>query len=393
MNSSDFFILICWFSFSVLFVAIPDFFASFSCMLTCWMSAPEGTYFSEAMCGFQSFYLTFGFTCNSWMNAAIVYQVHKLLRFSGGRRRYFPPTTREIFKQAGLIYVYAGIWALLAAFNFSGLPMESHAYYGYACFPMETADRATTFFFYLVFVPMIMFVPTTYVFGATLHIYWHGLLPPGGKTRKISFFLLRIVFVYLIVWAPFLGIAIIGNFVTIDSWVQFITSVTSHLQGLVTTVVVFYTNPQLRKSMNSVMRCDWKTIDFEEPEPDEENDGGSRWWEMGRRLRSSLKSWRASRRGSSSKLSSKRSHGENEETDNNTRPFSSEPPDDPPGNPDDREKSNASASERPPEISSSGAVDAPLSQGPKRSGTSSITWEDQGVVEQEKEAVDDDEVV
>lgn len=38
-------------------ITFPDFVMSFMCLLTCAMSASSGSYYSEVMCGFQSWYL------------------------------------------------------------------------------------------------------------------------------------------------------------------------------------------------------------------------------------------------------------------------------------------------------------------------------------------------
>ena len=66
----------------LLFIAIPDFYSGCSCMLTCLLSVRGSTYYSEAMCGYQSFYLNATVSANTWLNAVIVYQIHKLLRYS-----------------------------------------------------------------------------------------------------------------------------------------------------------------------------------------------------------------------------------------------------------------------------------------------------------------------
>jgi hypothetical protein len=75
------------FNFYLIGIAVPDFCASFFCLLTCAMSAPMSQFYSEAMCGFQAFYLCWSFSSNAWLNGVIVYQIHKLLRYSNIRMR------------------------------------------------------------------------------------------------------------------------------------------------------------------------------------------------------------------------------------------------------------------------------------------------------------------
>lgn len=61
----------------LLAVVVPDFISSFSCLLTCAMSAwnGQGVYYSDQMCGFQIFYLVWGFTSTCWMNGVIGHKV------------------------------------------------------------------------------------------------------------------------------------------------------------------------------------------------------------------------------------------------------------------------------------------------------------------------------
>jgi hypothetical protein len=92
------------FNLYLLLIAIPDFVASSSCFLTSVMSAPASKFFSEAMCGFQAFYLTFAFAGNALMNAVFVYQIHKLLKYSHRRRTYFPPTRQQVLGLAAAVY-------------------------------------------------------------------------------------------------------------------------------------------------------------------------------------------------------------------------------------------------------------------------------------------------
>jgi hypothetical protein len=255
------------FNLYLLFIAIPDFIGSFSCFLTCAMSAPKAEYYSEAMCGYQASYLTFAFTSNAWLNAVIMYQVHKLLRFSHNRRRYFPPTKKQVFRNTAVVYSFAFILGMLAGFtpNIPGIPMESHAYYGYACFPMD-GDESLTWFFYFVFCPLTLLIPFNYTLGVMFHIYWYKLLPAEGRRRNIALFLGRVVAVYFLAWFPFLVIILIGNFVTINPWVNFTKSSISHLQALFTTVVCYHTNDELKASMRAIIWCD--RCSQENPEPD-----------------------------------------------------------------------------------------------------------------------------
>mmetsp|Transcript_12207 Transcript_12207/g.29084 ORF Transcript_12207/g.29084 Transcript_12207/m.29084 type:complete len:385 (-) Transcript_12207:255-1409(-) len=244
------------FSLFILFMAIPDFLGAFFCLLTCALSATRSKYFSEAMCGFQSFYLVFAICGNCWINFVIVHEVHKLLTYSQNRRRYFPPTRQQVFCKVAAVYAYASIWGLLAAFPIPGMPFQTKAYHGFACFPMEQ-DTASTWFFYFAFLPGILLCPFMYSLFVIGRIILKGMLPQSGKRRKLSIFLMRLIGVYFFGWTPFLTFAFMGNAVHLSSWVFWGGAAMSHLQGLISAVVVFCTSDDIRRQMILVLRCNF----------------------------------------------------------------------------------------------------------------------------------------
>ena len=190
----------------ILAMAFPDFAGSFLCLLTCSLSAPGSDFYSEAMCGFQSFYLVFAFAGNAWTNVAIIYQVNKLLVYSHNRRRYFPPTRHQVLCHITAVYIYAVIWASLVAYPLQGMPIQSKLYYGFACFPMEQ-DTQSTVFLYLAFLPGILLCPFLYTLFIMGRIKFKGMLPKEGRRRNLSIFLMRLIMLYFVGWLPFLILA------------------------------------------------------------------------------------------------------------------------------------------------------------------------------------------
>eukprot|EP00980_Cylindrotheca_fusiformis_P012131 scaffold2929_cov107-Cylindrotheca_fusiformis.AAC.10 len=215
------------------------------------------------MCGYQAFYLTFAFTANAWMNAVIVHQIHTLLKYSQQRRKYFPPTRKRVFFHTLTVYTYSFIWGMLASFHVPGFPLKSKLYYGFACFPMEY-DVPSTYIFYVVFLPCILLLPCIYSLGVLFDILRNKLMPSEGKRRKISIFLIRLVGVYFLVWLPFVVSAFVGNFVALDSWIFWGGAAISHFQGAISSVVVYYTNDDIRRQIKAMLCCGF----FKEDDPD-----------------------------------------------------------------------------------------------------------------------------
>ena len=218
------------FNWYLLFISIPDCLAAFFCFWTCVLSIQKGEYYGEAMCGFQSFYLTWAFTSNTWLNARIVYEIHKLLRYSNIRKRYIPPTINDVIKQGFGVYLYSLVWAILAGFNFKGFPMESGLHRGFACFPIDT--EGSVWFTLAIYMPLTILLPSFYAAGAMLHIWKKGLMPAEGRRRKIALFLLRVIVVYFFIWGPFLLVYFLLYAVDLSPWFQFSISMASHLQSV-----------------------------------------------------------------------------------------------------------------------------------------------------------------
>ena len=146
----------------------------------------KSAYQSEWMCGFQAFYLNVSFTANMWLNAMIAFQIHRILRFSNVRRRYMPPTKRQVVTQAGLVYACTIFWGFLCAFNPPFLPRSTHLWAGFVSMPMEY-DLASTLFFFLVCIPLAMTGPMMHFFHVAMDIYRNNPLPPLGGDERWSF--------------------------------------------------------------------------------------------------------------------------------------------------------------------------------------------------------------
>lgn len=151
------------------------------------------------------------------------------------------------------MYVYATFWAFIGAFNIPAIPLETHAGNGFACFAMEV-DKASTIFYYLVFLPAILVIPICYFFYVMIDIWRRNLLPPLGRRRNLSLFLLRMIALYFTIWFPFLVVSLVGNFVQLSVWVKWAGALISHCQGIVTAVFCL-TNPDIMEAFQATIRC------------------------------------------------------------------------------------------------------------------------------------------
>lgn len=92
------------FNLYLVFMMIPDLIMSGFCAFTCIGNAiTRGALMSHGMCYFQSWYVVFGFSGSSWMNALIAAEVYRMLQhpftFSGAAI-YQPPTLSRISRDS-----------------------------------------------------------------------------------------------------------------------------------------------------------------------------------------------------------------------------------------------------------------------------------------------------
>lgn len=183
----------------ILFLSFPDFVYSFLCAITCLASALNNGYSSWEMCQFQVFYLYFGCSANSWLNGVMAWEVYKLLRSSSIRRRYFPPSNRQVYLTSCACYAIALVAACLPLMgNFVDWIPEPGIQAGFLCQAVEENVTHTIVWWFLV-APVTFALPylvATFVFYDVL--IRSKLLPPKGKRRELTVYFFRYVTVPLL---------------------------------------------------------------------------------------------------------------------------------------------------------------------------------------------------
>ena len=244
------------FNMYVLLLAFPDYFFALACGTTCLLNALKGSYWSQPMCNFQQFYITFGIAANTWLNAVLTWQLHKMLRYSHQRRRYRPPTRRDVSKQAICVYIYStflGSWGFInnSPESPTWFPYHTGVSSGLACMTIETS-KASTIFYYVCFIPMFIGIPIVYIIGACIDIYRRKLLPPTNK-RHMFIYYGRIILVFFLMWFPTLILAFIASS-WIPTWGFWAGGTFSHLQGA-TSAAVSMMKPDINRAVKEFISC------------------------------------------------------------------------------------------------------------------------------------------
>jgi hypothetical protein len=133
------------------FMLMADAFGNTNCHMTCLLSAIKGEYWSESMCLFQSFYSTFLFTASSWMNALVTRQLYLMLSSASHYRRYHPPSSSQVIKEACCVYAYSAVMASAGLIPYDWWPLQTATASGIGCVPLEGTTTLSKVTFYLLF--------------------------------------------------------------------------------------------------------------------------------------------------------------------------------------------------------------------------------------------------
>jgi hypothetical protein len=165
----------------------------------------------------QSWYVIWGVSTNAWLNAVVMFEIHRMLKSSRIRKRYFPPTRRRVHWSALYVNLWTGFVATWGLYSFPWLPHETNVLRGLSCLP-EQDDQKSTLFLWLCFMPCFMLIPYAYAVYVAWHVWKNNLLPPKGQRRFIAIYFFRIVCVFVVMWGPF----VICFFVLSDTsiWVR-----------------------------------------------------------------------------------------------------------------------------------------------------------------------------
>jgi len=203
--------------------------AGILCGVSCALNASKGEYWSAAQCRFQSFYIVWFLTANSWVNATVARQLHQLLASSHHRRRYKPPTRKHVIISCGVVYLYAAVLGTVSLWEVSWLPYRTNAMSGEICLPVEYSVASTVFYF-LAFVPLTAGIPMLYVMYVAADIWWRQLLPPKGKRRLLAIYFARILGAFFFLWTPYLLAVFLAWG---EPWGLWATSFWGHMQGAI----------------------------------------------------------------------------------------------------------------------------------------------------------------
>ena len=237
-------------------LAVPDFIFSFSCGISCALSAhTHGFFGGDSACNLQSVYTVFGAAASMWVSSLVAHELRRLAASLGRGEAYLPPTGGAVLVRILCVYLLCLFLALLVVIP--GVPAEPGYIRGFACFPIEY-DLPSAIFLWTCIANLGLVVPL----GIMLWSFWQAYktVPPSTvKSSKIDHaifvFFAKLMAVFLFFWVPS---AILMCMAPLNSHAIFYSGLLTHLQGTVGSCMYMMKadiNAQLRSTLASACAC------------------------------------------------------------------------------------------------------------------------------------------
>jgi len=158
--------------------------------------------FEEA--SFEGSFVVACSTANLCINCVVLYEIRILLQRTKDTIRYKPPSLTKVTIQAAVVYIFS-----IIVFTIHYVIKEKQTYF-------YTNDN-TAMFKRLEIVNLTLTVSISYMFPILfsayicITIWFHKLLPVGGKMRELALYFFRVIAVIYGIWTPGMILIIIGG--------------------------------------------------------------------------------------------------------------------------------------------------------------------------------------
>jgi len=187
-----------------------------------------GKFISVAACKLQGLLLPLGIASNCQINALIALEIHRMLRHSHQRRRYFPPSIRSVATRCLSAYLLNACVSMIWSLNFNSLSMRTPLVAGGIYCSPAPYDLRSVFVYYIFLGSLTLWVPFGICAYVTVDVLRNRLLPMQGEgKRALAIYFFRLLLVFLVFWFP----TILAVFVATNPWFTFVGSAWAHFQG------------------------------------------------------------------------------------------------------------------------------------------------------------------
>mmetsp|Transcript_10494 Transcript_10494/g.25149 ORF Transcript_10494/g.25149 Transcript_10494/m.25149 type:complete len:381 (-) Transcript_10494:133-1275(-) len=223
------------FNLFLMFLMIPDLVFSGGDLFIYFLNYTAGRYISVAACKVQSFLLLFGATASCQVNALIAVELHRMLRHSNIRRRYFPPSKWAVTARCLMVYVAVACVSVVYSLNFNALSMRTPLSGGGIYCVAAPYDTRSALVYYIFPSSMFLWVPGGICTYVTVDVLRRGLLPKKGEgKRALTVYFFRLLFIFVFFWFP----AVLSAYVATNPWLSFVGASWSHVQGAVSALAM-----------------------------------------------------------------------------------------------------------------------------------------------------------
>ncbi|KAL7476483.1 hypothetical protein ACHAW6_002339 [Cyclotella cf. meneghiniana] len=183
---------------------------------------------------------------NFWMAFVVFGRLHELLLAVKHATRHEPPKISRVIKESITVHILSAVIASLTLIPVSWIP-KATGLTGCEAYPQH-GNMGQSIFYWAFFMPTTAFIPTLWVTGLCIDVWWRNLLPVNGKTRALLFYFARLLSVIYIV-----AIAVVVSFL-FGGWVQAIAFAVFNLVGFFS-VCLSLIKQDIMKAWKQMWRC------------------------------------------------------------------------------------------------------------------------------------------
>mmetsp|Transcript_26768 Transcript_26768/g.40488 ORF Transcript_26768/g.40488 Transcript_26768/m.40488 type:complete len:490 (+) Transcript_26768:245-1714(+) len=242
-------------------IVIPDMILNLSFFITFQFRENDDGTFNRDWSRVVIWSVSFYYTCNFWSNLLIAYQIFTLVKKSYRRIKMKAPSLNTVYIQGACVYVPSFLISVWFALEVPWSPYSTSPN-GKTVWRSPNGGVFTpkaTF----ILVGFILLTPTIYVVYAAISMWWNKFLPRTGRTRVISIYFFRILFVFFAFYYPGMVLNFLKSSIPSSSNLWFILWFFNRLLEILQALVTIYLARQkddIKKVTNEALSKIFKVL-------------------------------------------------------------------------------------------------------------------------------------
>lgn len=219
-------------------IVIPDMILNLSFFITFQFRVNDDGTFNRDWSRVVIWSVAFYYTCNFWSNLLIAYQIFTLVKKSYRRIKMKAPSLKTVYIQGACVYVPCFLFSVWCALEVPWSPFSTSPN-GKTVWKSPKGGVFTPKVTFIL-IGFILLTPTIYVIYVSIRMWWNKLLPRKGRTRVLSIYFFRILFVFFAFYYPGMILNFLKSSIPSSSNLWFILWYINRLLEILQALVTMY---------------------------------------------------------------------------------------------------------------------------------------------------------